>query len=131
MWGGASRKPSENKVKTPMEEDLPAVHFSEADLEDPELLAELQGLIEPTPVRASKKPENTNKIPPVKPKPKSNEDEIEEKVQQALAVLPADDGEVEVHFDEKDMHDPELLVISLSRSIRISSFKDIMTNRKP
>lgn len=110
MWGGSSKKPLVNTTKAnSVDEDLPVVQFNEADLEDPELLAELHGLIaeHPRPTKTvSKSPKSASAIP----KSKTNKAEIETKLHEALTAIPADVEDVEVEFDDKDMNDPELLV---------------------
>jgi hypothetical protein len=93
MWTTKTSKP---KPPSPIEADI-HVEFTDADLEDPSLLAELQGLM------GTEKP-----VAKAAPKPSAKAVNVDE----ILSALPKDE-DIKVEFTEKDMQDPELLVMCL------------------
>jgi hypothetical protein len=91
--------------------DVRIPSFTDADLDDPELLAELQGLAaEVSPVKASIKKQV--KISAVKTKQAPVADDEDEDIDAVLLnVANLDLGDVQhAEFTDHDMNDPELLV---------------------
>lgn len=114
MWASAPR------AKKGDDDDLEGLavrtpSFTEADFNDPDLLAELQELAglnspAPKPLAAVTKPTASAKVPPTKarPSPIPHDDENIEAVLLSVANLSIDVQHTE--FTDHDMSDPELLV---------------------
>ena len=90
MWSKSSKK----SPAAQEEEDI-HISFTDADLNDPSLLAELQNLVE------SSSPTQSSVPKPVKA-PISVPDITPESIEE----------DIQVQFDDKDMQDPQLLVLN-------------------
>jgi hypothetical protein len=117
MW--SSTKNNKKHLHSSSHEDSSvSPKFTEADLEDPELLAELHGLIQ---LESSTSPTMTVKQPTYKGAHQTvtkeqvtiNKEEtnieLDEEVVQMLSNLPLQNEDVHVELTDKDMEDPELL----------------------